>query len=151
MRTLDNYLDRARQAAGLTSDRQLAIRLGKDAGTVWQFRHGRAWPSDETMLTLAAIAGVAQAEALLELNRWRTEGTAAAAVYRDLARKIAGAGAVVLAFGLGLVGFADTAHAFAGAAGNISTTVTHHALEIIYIMRSWARRPTRLLRLPAMV
>ncbi len=135
MRTLDDYLDQAKINGEIGSDRQLAMRLGKSQGVVHQLRRGVSLPADETMLTLAALAGVAPSQALLDLNRWRTVGTPAATVYRDIARKVTGAGAVVLAFGLGLMGFADAAHAFAGAAGNISATVTHHALEVIYIMR----------------
>lgn len=95
MRTIDDYIDAARARAGIRSDRQLAIQLGLVQSSISQMRTKRIWPSDETMIRLAIMAGIDPAEALLELSAWRTEGTAQT-LWRELARKLGTAATVAI-------------------------------------------------------
>lgn len=87
MPSIDWYLDRARERAGLSSDRELGRRLELSGGAVNQWRTKRYWPDDESMLAIAELAGVEPARALLDLNSWRAKGERVRAVYLDLAAK----------------------------------------------------------------
>jgi len=96
MRSIDDYIDTAKQRAGLTSDRKLDLALGHTGQSVSHWRTKRAWPTDEKMVKLAELAGVDPEEALLDLSVWRTEGEARA-VYERLARRISGTAAGIAA------------------------------------------------------
>ena len=76
MRTVDFYLDEARKRGGFTSDRSMDKGLGLTPGAVCSYRIKRAWPSDETIIKLAKIAGISPEAALLDLNVWRSTGSA---------------------------------------------------------------------------
>lgn len=81
------YLDEAKHISGVKSDRQLSEMIGQSSNWAAQIRSGRAFPADETMMKLAAIAGVDPWTALLDLNMWRSQG-AAQDVYRSILEKI---------------------------------------------------------------
>ncbi|MEX2298372.1 MAG: hypothetical protein WD715_13230 [Dongiaceae bacterium] len=100
MRTIDQYLDLAKARQGIESDRQLSAALGLSGPGVCIWRTRRAWPKDEAMIRLSTLAGIDQAEGLLDLNQWRVEGTAQT-VYREMARRLAGTAAMLL-FALGV-------------------------------------------------
>jgi transcriptional regulator with XRE-family HTH domain len=87
MLILDHYLDAARSRQNLPSDRQLAIALGVTPGNISIYRHGKSWPSDNTMYRLAELAGVPVEVALLDLNCWRTDCTEAAFWYHYTRRQ----------------------------------------------------------------
>ncbi len=80
------YIDAAKTRAGVGSDRQLGFLLGLSASAVCAWQRGRSWPDDETMVRLAALAGVAADEALLDLNIWRAKEPARA-VYLGMLKR----------------------------------------------------------------
>lgn len=97
--SIDDYIDAARRGAGLASDRQLCAHLNLSSATTSQWRTRRSWPTDETMVRLADLAGLDPVTALIDLNRWRAaavQATRAAAIYERLAELVK-AGAVALA------------------------------------------------------
>ena len=76
MRTVDFYLDLAREKRRFTSDLALDRALGLKPGATCSYRIKRSWPSDETIIKIAEIAELDPKEALLDLNIWRAEGNA---------------------------------------------------------------------------
>lgn len=92
-RTIDWYLEKAKDVSGITSNRKLGADLGISEGAMSHFKTGRALPSDATMIRLADLAKVDPYIALLDLNTWRTEGDAKKA-YADILRKLGQASVV---------------------------------------------------------
>jgi transcriptional regulator with XRE-family HTH domain len=117
MPTVDDYLDRAKDAAGINSDRALSQALGVSHGSVSQIRTKRAWPSDELMIRLADLAGMDRGQALLDLNIWRSDGVARS-IYKRLARAVA---AALLVYALAFSGQPNPAQA----ASYSATTSAH--------------------------
>ena len=85
---LAEYVVLARQRRGLRSDRQLAKVLGISHNTVVHWRYSRCWPTEDNMLELAALAGVDQERALLDLSLWRTKSEGARTVYAKMADRL---------------------------------------------------------------
>lgn len=73
MRSLTWFLDTARARLRASSDAELSRRLELERDGVRQYRAGRAFPSEDAMLRLAALCDVSPEEALCELNVWRAE------------------------------------------------------------------------------
>lgn len=93
---LSAYLDAARARAGIPSDRQLAISLGIVANSLRQYRLGLATPQPETMVKLAALAGVPAEVALLDHMAWRADGPVSRDVVSRIREIIAAAAVVIL-------------------------------------------------------
>jgi hypothetical protein len=89
MRTIDIYCDEAIRINDLKSDAGLSRALNYKGNTVSNFRTKRTWPSEETMVKLANLAGIPAEEALLELAVWRTHDTIAGEVYTRVLARIA--------------------------------------------------------------
>lgn len=70
---LDAYLDRARERAGLPSDRRLAVALGISQSGLRQYRLGLSTPQPAVMVRLAELAGVAPELALLDRMEWQAD------------------------------------------------------------------------------
>lgn len=104
MRTIDWYVDKARDHAGIRSDRGVGIALGGAPQLVSHWRTKRAWPSDETMLKLADLAGEDPESALLDLAIWRTYDTPAGKIYQKMANKLKTAAAAFVIAILGVSG-----------------------------------------------
>jgi len=77
LRSLDNYLDQAKAAAGIGSDNELGRRLGFKSNIVCLYRTKRSWPSDDAMIRIAEMAGENPDIALCQLSAWRNAGPAA--------------------------------------------------------------------------
>lgn len=90
MQSLDDYLDRAKVAQNLASDRQLSLALGKTGGVVNQWRTKRSWPDDDTMAAIADMIGADHDLALVHLNAWRAKGRART-IYAALVQKMSAA------------------------------------------------------------
>lgn len=103
MRTVDTYIAAALELQGIPSDRQLAVRLGLSQQTVNHWRTKRTWPSDETMVKLAELAQMDIAQALLDLNQWRSQSTATRNAYARIAALLTGTAAAVLLFCSGVM------------------------------------------------
>ena len=76
MKNLEFYLEAAKKNHEIKSDAKLASALGISTTSVLQWRYGRSFPADETMVRLAALAGISKEQALLELSYWRADGEA---------------------------------------------------------------------------
>lgn len=85
---LDDYLDAAIKAQGLTSDRDLGRRLGFASTPVTQWRTKRTWPSDENMVAIAKLARIDPARALIDLNIWRAKSPETRTQYQHLLEKV---------------------------------------------------------------
>lgn len=112
MRTIHDYLNGAKaRNPELKSDRRLALALdlGETASYFW--RRGRAWPSDESMIRIAELAGVDPEEALADLNVWRAKSLETRELYSRIAAKIRSSVVGVLVFGVtsALLGVASPA------------------------------------------
>lgn len=83
MRTIDDYIDLAKQNHGWKADGQVGKELGTNHSHISSWRTKRSWPSDEKMVELADLANIPRAIALLELNYWRA-GPAAQQTYRTI-------------------------------------------------------------------
>lgn len=86
-RDLPFYLEKAKENAGIPSDRKLGIALGRSDALINQMRRGRAFPSDDVMIQLATLAGIDPYIALIDLNSWRSEGAARTA-YKEILKRI---------------------------------------------------------------
>lgn len=84
---LIEYLAQARRYSGAKSDRQLAKNLGLSPTVVTNWRQGRAWPSDSTMVKLARLGGGDPAGALLDLKEWSVPEPARS-IYKEIAARI---------------------------------------------------------------
>lgn len=123
-RNLDFYIDRARSNKGFKSDLELGRHLGFKGSAVSFWRVGKAFPSDETMVQLAALAGVDPAIALLDLNAWRSGGAAREA-YNGMLKRLVGAGIVAALTALFVVFPPDDGHS-AMAAGLALPKIAQH-------------------------
>ena len=85
---LHEYLERARVFSNFPSDRQLAINLGIKPPTLAQYRIGKVFPSDHTMIRLADLAGVPREQAILDLAAMRADSPESKAVYEGLKKKL---------------------------------------------------------------
>lgn len=99
MKTIDDYLDKAKHNHNLKSDRQLSIMLGVTGNYVTFYRTKRSWPSDALMIKIADLAGEDQTEALINLNIWRNSDSAAAPLYSRLLDKLKVAAMLCIATG----------------------------------------------------
>ena len=87
MISVQDLLTRARERAGVSSDRALSKQLGLSHAALHKIGKGQAFPSDDTMMRLAAVSGIAPEEALLLLNVWRKTG-ATNTTYRRLLNRL---------------------------------------------------------------
>ncbi len=85
---IDDYVDAALKAGDFPSERQLSIFLGFGPDAICTYRTKRAWPSDDTMIRLAEIAGADPEQALLDLNLWRATSGRVKATYARIAAKL---------------------------------------------------------------
>jgi len=73
MKTPADYIDKAKENLGLTSDRSLDEHFGFRGQAAWFWRKRKARPSRQNMLRLADAAGIDRREALLDLALWEAE------------------------------------------------------------------------------
>ncbi|WP_135077698.1 hypothetical protein [Terasakiella sp. SH-1] len=76
MKTIDEYIDKAKELNSFQSDRELGRALGFKGNPVNNWRTKRTWPAEGTMIELANLADVHPEIALLDLGIWRSEGQA---------------------------------------------------------------------------
>lgn len=69
---LFEYVEKAKKRSGAKSDRKLCDMLGVSNNMITHYKNKNTLPNDETMIKLAAIAGVDPMQALLDLNVWRS-------------------------------------------------------------------------------
>lgn len=96
LNNVQHYIDAAKERNGYKSDRALDRALALSGAAVSHWRTGRSFPTDDTMVKLADLAGIDRRAAMLDLCIWRTAG-AARKVFEDIAKTAA---AVLLVFAL---------------------------------------------------
>ena len=72
MKNINDYMTFAIDRQKLASNNKLAKELGKTSASISVLNHGKALPSEETMITLAELAGLPKEEALIDLKLWRS-------------------------------------------------------------------------------
>lgn len=98
MRTLNDYIKVAVIRNNFRSKREFCKALGVSPNATTTYNNG-TFPSDETMVKIAKLAGIDEATALLELAIWRTSG-AAQKTYASILQKISQVTVSVILFGI---------------------------------------------------
>lgn len=86
--TIDDYIDRARATVDINTYGKLSKELNLSEAAISQFRSKKMYPSDATMIDLAALAGMDIGQALCDLNIWRSKSAKVAAAYAQLAERV---------------------------------------------------------------
>lgn len=73
MLTFADYIEKVKENQNIKSARQVGILLGMSATAITEFSKERAYPSQETVLKLANLAGVSPEQALIDFNLWKTK------------------------------------------------------------------------------
>lgn len=90
---INEIMDTAKAKNGISSDNKLAKAIGTSQPTIFRFRQGFGYPSEENMMKLGELAGIDRASALLLLNMWKAEGEAKN-TYRDILSRLSTAAAL---------------------------------------------------------
>ncbi|WP_425510971.1 DUF3693 domain-containing protein [Xanthomonas chitinilytica] len=105
---VNSLLDQAKEACGVSYDKDLAPRLGVRPSAISNYRKGVSHPDAVVCATLAGLTGVPLARVLGVIGEARAISREEKAVWRKLA---ATAMALVMAMGLALPGHAQAATA----------------------------------------
>lgn len=70
---LNVYLEKAKAAIKVDSYNKLAQNVGITHAAVSNFLTGKAYPADNTILKLAALAGIPPEVALIDVSIWRNK------------------------------------------------------------------------------
>jgi len=130
MKTIDEYCDIAISRNGLRSDRDLAKRVGCSPAVPSQWRTRRSWPADHIMIRLAQLAGIDEAEALMDLAIWRTSEEARPVYERLLKMVTKSAMGVLFAYSL-TSGHTNIAYASTTASEGPTAEVTQFGSDCI--------------------
>ena len=99
-RDINYYLDQAKVKNSISSDSKLCAALGYKGRMTTYLRKGQTLPSPDKMIDLAALAGIDEETALIDLGMWSTRGKAREA-YASILQKITQVTAMIIA----LIGF----------------------------------------------
>jgi DNA-binding XRE family transcriptional regulator len=94
---LNNLLDKYKEKCQLKTDSAIASSLGISRQSVFQWRKGMAWPSDENVLTMAEKIGATPEEWFVSIHAERTSPEARK-VWLRLASRLATAAAIAVIF-----------------------------------------------------
>jgi hypothetical protein len=122
--TIDEYIDAAKVANDIKSDRELCRFLKFKGQAVFFWRAKKAWPSDESMLKLAKAANQDDELALAQLGIWRNKG-AVKKTWKNIATRIAG-----VAFSL-LIASSAMLMSGGGFAQKTAWTLAEHGNQIV--------------------
>jgi len=87
---LGDFLDLCKQRTNTVTDSNLARKIDVTRSSIALYRKGASFPSDDTMVRIAARAKFDVEECLLLLNVWRSEGTAQTIYHGMLVRLFPG-------------------------------------------------------------
>ena len=87
---LTEYLDLARERAGIASDNALGRALGVSSPAMVAYRRGLSSPTPERMVKLAELAGVSPELALLHRMSWQADGMVSRDVVSRMLRAFMG-------------------------------------------------------------
>lgn len=89
MFTFEEYIEKAKQNMNCKSVRELSEIIQIKPSSITEFSKGRAYPSQETMLRIARLAGIRDEQALIDFNLWKTKDKPNAyKVWKEIAKKI---------------------------------------------------------------
>ena len=74
--TQREFFENAIARSGCLNDSGFARRLGVNTRNPWNWKNGKSYPSDKTMLKIALLADLDPVEALALLNLWRCDESA---------------------------------------------------------------------------
>ena len=93
--TIDDYIDDAKRALDLSSDRELDRWLGFKGPAVSAWRTRRSWPADESMARIAEAGGHDARLAVCHLHQWSATTPKVRDIYQAIAKAVASAAAAV--------------------------------------------------------
>lgn len=89
MLTFLEYVEKAKENKGLKNNYDIAKLMGINSTSITEFSKERSYPSQETVLRLATLAGVSPEQALIDFNLWKTKDKPNAhAVWQKMAKMI---------------------------------------------------------------
>jgi hypothetical protein len=140
-----DYMDRAIELQGLSSDRDLARKMKKNQATISGWRSLKWLPTEEQMMALARLAGANEEQSLVLLNIWRAKDDPARDTYRRLLHRLTRGTGTALAAALAL-GVSEPAKAESPRIGHEERSVNKLTVEFpaLYIMRFLRRVARRL-------
>lgn len=134
MRSIDDYLDMAKEKQGVTSDTKLGKLIGISSPVMSGMRTRRNWPSDPTMVRIAELAGVDPAEALIDLSIWRNGSNGRVQlVWAELKKKLTPIAAMLCLF----MGLSNALPHEAQARDALSVASISYGKYCRRIMRRW--------------
>lgn len=68
-----DYVEKAKENQYLKSNKDIAVMIGINNSAITDFSKYRSFPSQETVLKLAALAGIKPEQALIDFNLWKTK------------------------------------------------------------------------------
>lgn len=98
MRTIEFYIENAKEKLGFKSDIALARHLGLSNAAIPVWKTRGCVPKNETMIELAKIIGIDPAIALMDAQIWQSKGQTRAVYSRILQKLTAAAIALALLF-----------------------------------------------------
>lgn len=73
MLTFTQYVEKAKEKQNYKTKQEVANKLGMKTGSLIDFEKGRAFPSQDTIISLANLAGISPEQALIDFNLWKTK------------------------------------------------------------------------------
>jgi|GEM_PF-1888638 len=111
MRNIEWYVEEAQKNTGLNSLNKLAPAVGISTTSLSLIVRKRSFPADETMISLAKLAGVDEQTALMDLNVWRAPTPSIKKVYANILHKLSCAAMLVVLLFVSFVGTTSPASA----------------------------------------
>lgn len=126
--TFTQYVEKAKENSQIDSNNKVASKLGISSASIAIFCNERGYPSQETVLKLANLAGVSPEKALIDFNLWKTKDKPnAQKVWLKLAKMI---GCWILAVNLNYANSND--YSFKNLLQSHSNTITVSSPIIYY-------------------
>ena len=98
MKTITEYLDRVKEKAGIKNDYNLGKELNLTPGAMFEFRHGKSIPSDETCIKLARLIKENPKEIILIAHAARAKSPEAKKVWNGILKKAIGYSIIIILF-----------------------------------------------------
>lgn len=97
MLTFKDYVEKAKINQFVKSNNEIAQMLNINNSCITQFCKEKTFPSQETVLKLAALAGVKPEQALIDFNLWKTKDKPNAhRIWQKLAKMIQASSLILL-------------------------------------------------------
>ncbi len=96
MKTIPEILDIVKKKAGIKNDYNLGLKIGISTGAMFEFRHGKSIPSDDTCIKLANLAGEDAEKIILIAHASRAESKEATKIWNGILKKAIGFSIVII-------------------------------------------------------